>query len=345
MTAPGPRNLITDVPGLRVGNAGDRTLRSGVTVVLAEAPAVAAADVRGGGPGTRETDLLDPAGLVQAVDAVVLSGGSAFGLAAADGVTGWLREQGRGFPVGGARVPIVPAAILFDLNNGGDKDWGPVSPYHRLGAEAVSAAGDDFALGNAGAGLGATAGPLKGGLGSASVRDGEVTLAALAAVNSLGSVTFPEAPSFWAWPFEQAAEFGGLPPPASLPAPEALSALARPMAGNTTLAVVATDATLTRVQARRLAVMAQDGLARAIRPVHTPYDGDTVFALSTGRRDLEDSEAGLARLGMLAADCLARAVARAVFEAEDLGGVPSYRTRYARDIAALKAAQEQGREI
>jgi len=340
VSGPGPRNLITDVPGLRVGNAGDNPLRSGVTVVLAEAPAVAAADVRGGGPGTRETDLLDPASLVQAVDALVLSGGSAFGLAAADGVMGWLREQGRGFAVGDAQVPIVPAAILFDLNNGGDKNWGPVSPYHRLGAEAVIAAGPDFALGNAGAGLGATAGPLKGGLGSASVRDGAVTVGALAAVNSLGSVTFPEDPSFWAWPFEQAAEFGGLPPPAAAPGPEALSALAPTAAGNTTLAVVATDAVLTRVRARRLAVMAQDGLARAIRPVHTPYDGDTVFALSTGQRALEDPEANLARLGMLAADCLARAVARAVFEAESLGGVPCYRERYAEDIAAREAAQE-----
>ncbi|MDJ0946761.1 MAG: P1 family peptidase [Kiloniellales bacterium] len=339
MSGPGPRNLITDVPGLTVGNAEDAALRSGATVVLAEAPAVAAADVRGGGPGTRETDLLDPAGTVQAVDALVLSGGSAFGLAAADGVMGWLRAQGRGFEIGGARVPIVPAAILFDLDNGGDKDWGPVSPYHRLGAQAVEAAGADFDLGNAGAGLGATAGPLKGGLGSASVRDGAITLGTLAAVNSLGSVTYPEDPSFWAWPFEQAAEFGGLPPPTAAPGPEALAALASPVAGNTTLAVVATDATLSRVQARRLAVMAQDGLARAIRPVHTPYDGDTVFALSTGRCALEDPEADLARLGMMAADCLARAVARAVFEAESLGGVPSYRARFAEDIAARKAAQ------
>ncbi len=339
MSGPGPRNLITDVPGLRVGNAGDDALRSGATVVLPEAPAVAAVDVRGGGPGTRETDLLDPAGLVQAIDALVLSGGSAFGLAAADGVMGWLKAQGRGFAVGGARVPIVPAAILFDLNNGGDKDWGSDSPYHRLGTQAVEAAGADFALGNAGAGLGATAGLLKGGLGSASVRDGAVTLGALVAVNCLGSVTLPEDPSFWAWPFEQAAEFGGLPPPASAPTPEALSALAPPEAGNTTLAVVATDTVLTRVQAKRLAVMAQDGLARAIRPVHTPYDGDTVFALSTGQRALEDPDANLARLGMLAADCLARAVARAVFEAESLGGVVSYRERHAEDIAARKAAQ------
>ena len=285
---------------------------------------------------------------MQAVDALVLSGGSAFGLAAADGVMGWLRERDRGFAIGASRVPIVPAAILFDLNNGGDKDWGPVSPYPRLGAEAVAAAAPDFALGNAGAGLGATAGPLKGGLGSASVRHGAFTLGALAAVNSLGGVTFPEDPTFWAWPFERAAEFGGLPPPAEAPTPEALSVLKPSAAGNTTLAVVATDVALTRVQARRLAVMAQDGLARAIRPVHTPYDGDTVFALSTGRQALAapgtDPEAGLARLGMLAADCLARAVARAVFEAESLGGVPCYRERYAEDIAARKAAQERGRE-
>lgn len=344
MTAPGPRNLITDVPGLRVGNAEDPKALSGVTAVLPEAPAVAAADVRGGGPGTRDTDLLDPATLVQEVDALVLSGGSAFGLSAADGVMAWLREQGRGFRIGAARVPIVPTAILFDLNNGGDKDWGPRPPYPDLARRAAETAAPDFRLGNAGAGLGAKAGVLKGGLGSASAVLEGVTIGALAAVNSMGSVTFPGGPAFWAWPFERQAEFGGLPPPARAPSAEELISLPNLAPGNTTLAVVATDATLTRVQARRLAIMAQDGLARAIRPVHTPFDGDTVFAVSTAKRALSDPAADITRLGLLAADCLARAVARGVYEAESQAGIPSYRERYSQDIAARRTGKTRERE-
>lgn len=335
MSAAGPRNLITDVPGLRVGNAEDAAAVTGVTVLLPDEPAVAAVDVRGGGPGTRETDALAPASLVETVDAILLGGGSAYGLGAADGVMAWLRTQGRGFGVGEALVPIVPAAILFDLLTG--PDGSETVSYRDLGAAAVATAGIDFALGNAGAGLGATAGPLKGGLGSASVRTSAFTVGALAAVNCRGSVTFPDAPTFWAWPFERDGEFGGLPPPDAHPQPE--SEAGGDGRANTTLAAVATDAALTRVQAQRLAIMAQDGLARAIRPVHTPFDGDTVFALSTGRRALADPVADLARLGMAAADCLARAVARGVYEAESLAGVPSYRERYAGEIVAAKAAQ------
>ena len=331
MTEPGNRNLITDVPGLHVGNAEDRALRSGVTVVLPDAAATAAVDVRGGGPGTRETDALNPTGLVDAVDALVLSGGSAFGLAAADGVVGWLKDQGRGFRVGQAIVPVVPAAILFDLENGGDKDWGTSSPYADLGREAAAAAAGEFALGNAGAGLGAAAGPLKGGLGSASLQVDDITLGALVAVNSLGSVTLPGCAQFWAWPFERDAEFGGLPPPDRQPAADDLQAFDVPTSGNTTLAIVATDAALSRTQAQRLAIMAHDGLARAIRPVHTPFDGDTVFALSTGRRNLPNPVRDLGRLGMLAADTVARAVARGVFLAETLGEREGYRAHLARN--------------
>ena len=335
MSAAGPRNLITDVPGLRVGNAEDTAAVTGVTVLLPDAAAVAAVDVRGGGPGTRETDALAPTALVETVEAIVLSGGSAYGLAAADGVMAWLRAQGRGFQVGEALVPIVPAAILFDLLTG--PDGSETVSYRELGAAAVANADTDFALGNAGAGLGATAGPLKGGLGSASAHVGDFAVGALAAVNCRGSVTFPDAPTFWAWPFERNGEFGGLPPPTAHPTPEAEAG--GDARANTTLAVVATDAVLTRVQAQRLAIMAQDGLARAIRPVHTPFDGDTVFALSTGQRGLEDPVADLVRLGTAAADCLACAVARGVYEAESLAGVPAYRERYAQEIAAAKAAQ------
>jgi L-aminopeptidase/D-esterase-like protein len=329
----GPSNRITDVAGLRVGNAADARLRSGTTVVLFDAPAVAAVDVRGGGPGTRETDLLALENTVEAVDALVLSGGSAFGLDAAAGVQARLRELGRGFRVGDARVPIVPAAILFDLLNGGDKAWGRFPPYRELGVAALDAAGPDFAIGSAGAGYGATTANLRGGLGSASVVSPEgYVIGALVAVNAAGQVTVGDGPHFWAAPYELGGEFGGLGWPANAPDALALRTKGR-FRGNTTIAVVATDAALTKSQAKRLAVMAQDGLARAIRPVHTPLDGDTVFAASTGLKPLADPIHGLAMLGALAADTLARAVARAIYEAESSTGLtglpPAWRDRFA----------------
>lgn len=326
MNRVGRRNLITDVPGVMVGNAEDATACTGVTVVLPEAAAVAAADVRGGGTGTRELALLDPEAMVERVDAIVLSGGSAFGLDAAGGVMAWLAARRRGVEVGTAVVPIVPAAILFDLLNGGDKDWGDTPPFRVLGTRAVEAAGAGFALGNAGAGYGAHAGSLKGGLGSASVvHDSGITVGALAAVNSLGSVVMPKSLTFWGWAFERDGELGNqAPPPPDLPRDSEHRFDADPGA-NTTLAVVATDATLTKSQARRVAIMAQDGLARAIRPVHSPLDGDVVFALSTGRRPLGDALAEVARIGMMAADCVTRAVARGVYEAETLGAMRAYR--------------------
>jgi len=331
----GPLNLITDVVGVRVGNAHDSRLRSGVTVILFDQPAVAAVDVRGGGPGSRETDLLAPENTVQAIDALVLSGGSAFGLDAAGGVQARLREQGRGFAVRSARVPIVPAATLFDLLNGGDKQWGLASPYRDFGLAAVDAAGRDFALGSAGAGFGATTADLRGGLGSASAVSPEgYTVGALVAVNAVGQATIGEGPHFWAAPYEIGSEFGGLGWPVPFPATAlALRAKGQP-AGNTTIAVVATDAMLTKPQARRLAVAAQDGLARAIRPVHTPLDGDTVFAAATGARALVDPVWSLASLGALAADVLARAVARGVYMAASSTGLadmpPSWKDRFGR---------------
>ncbi|MEO8811331.1 MAG: P1 family peptidase [Caulobacteraceae bacterium] len=328
---PGPLNLITDVPGLAVGQAMDAVARSGVTVILPDAPAVCAVDARGGGPGTRETDALAADTLVAAVDAVVLAGGSVYGLAAADGVTAWLGARGRGFAMARApgvpRSPIVPAAILYDLANGGDKAWGETPPYTALGIAAARAAERHFELGTAGAGTGAMAGSLKGGVGSASIVTGDgFTVGALAAVNSFGSVVVPGGRAFWASPFEIAGEFGGLSAPILPIGPDDWGLSKRePRPGeNTTLACVATDATLTPAQARRLAVMAQDGLARAIRPVHTPFDGDVVFALATGRRPLgETPDFTLTRLGALAADCLARAVARGVHEATAWPGAAS----------------------
>jgi len=327
--APGPHNLITDVAGIRVGNAEDAAVRTGVTVVLPERGAVAAVDVRGGAPGTRETDALDPTCLVPTVDAVVLSGGSSFGLEAGSAVMSWLAARGVGFPIGTVRVPIVPAAILFDLLNGGDKAWGESPPYARLARAACAAAGDRFALGNAGAGLGARAGSLKGGLGSVSaVTPDGLQVGALIAVNAMGDTVMPGQSCFWAWPFERQGELGGQSPPrAGVPADEPL--LASPFArigANTTIGVVATNAILDKAEAQRVAMMAQDGYARAIRPVHTPFDGDTIFVLATGTQALPaPRNASLSRLGALAADCVARAVARGVFAAESLGELQCYR--------------------
>lgn len=329
---PGPRNLITDVPGLRVGQAQDVGVRTGVTVILPDARAVCAADVRGGAPGTRETDALAPENLVDALDAVVLSGGSVYGLAAADGVVAWLGARGRGFGLveGIPKSPVVPGAILFDMANGGDKGWGEEPPYRELGRRAVAAAGLDVELGTAGCGYGAMAGGLKGGVGSASAvtADG-YTVGAIVGVNSWGSVIAPGGRTFWAAPFELEDEFGGLGSAGLRAGPDEWGSAKRPAEQrNTTIACVATDAVLTPAQAKRVAVMAQDGFARAIRPVHAPFDGDVVFAISTGVRPLaEPAPYALARLGALAADCLARAVARGVFEAKPWPGayVPCWR--------------------
>jgi len=317
-----PQNRITDIPGLRVGHATDLRLASGVTAILFDQPAVAAVDVRGGGPGTRETDLLDPERTVERVDAFVLSGGSAFGLDAGAGVAAWLAEAGRGFPVGAMRVPIVPGAVLFDLPNGGDKAWGRYPPYRELGFQAAAAATEAFALGSVGAGTGARTGRLKGGIGSASaaVPGTGFRVGALAAVNAFGNATIGGGPHFWAAPLEVDDEFGGLGVPVRVP-PEAHAFPARALPGAaTTLAVVATDAALTKAQCRRLAVAAQDGLARALVPAHTPLDGDLVFAAATGAVPLGDTVVDLARLGDAAARVLARAVARGVFSATSLPG-------------------------
>ena len=326
------RNLITDVAGVRVGHADDPKLGSGSTVVLFDQPAVAAADVHGGGPGTRESALLDPAMTVERIDAITLSGGSAFGLDAASGTQAWLREHGRGFQIRDALVPIVPAAVMFDLLNGGDNNWGLYPPYRELGYAATAAAVPDFTLGSAGAGLGATIVDLKGGLGSASAQTADgITVGALAVVNAVGSAVIGGGPHFWAAPFERGSEFGGRGLPASV-SQEALAFRAKGQAGeNTTLVVVATDATLTKAQTRRLAMMAQDGMARALRPVHTPLDGDLVFAAATGARPLADPVIALAELGSLAADVVARAIARGVYEARALpflGALPSWRDKF-----------------
>lgn len=309
-------------------------MRSGVTVLLGEQPMTAAIDIRGGGTGTRDTHALECEGTVDQIHALVLSGGSAFGLDAATGVQSFLREKGVGFPVGSARVPLVPQAILFDLLNGGDKEWGKNPPYQSLAYTACEKTCEDFTLGSVGAGYGATTLNLKGGLGSASqLTDSGITIGALAAVNAVGSVTIGDTPHFWAAPFEIGDEFGGHGSPERIPA-EALAPRFNTGPGeNTTLAVIATDAALDRPKLKRLAIMAQTGLARAIYPAHTPLDGDIVFAVSTAGKPEPEPYWELAELGALAANVLARAIARAVYEATSFGaapkGLPAYRDAFA----------------
>ncbi len=326
------RNLITDVPGLLVGSAEDAKVATGVTVAVFDAPAVASIAVSGGAPGLRDVSLLETDMTVERVDALVLSGGSVFGLDAMGGVISELRARGRGIEVAGQLAPIAPGAILFDLANGGDKSFWSEPFYWRLGAEAARAAAGDFALGAHGAGYGATLADLKGGLGSASARtsDGFI-VGALVAVNAVGQATVGDGPHFWAAPYERDGEFGGLGWPAEFDA----SSLKIRMKGgeprNTTIAIVATDAELTKAQAKRMAIMAQDGLARALRPVHAPMDGDVVFAAATGRAPGAVGPLELTRLGAAAADALARAIARGVHAAKKLdfpGALSSWRDKF-----------------
>ena len=311
------RNLLTDVAGITVGHATDLALGSGVTAVLFDQPATAGVCVLGGAPGGRDTGLLAPEMTVQQVHAIVLSGGSAFGLDAAGGVQASLREQGRGFPVGDALVPIAPQAIIFDLLNGGNKDWGRFSPYRDMGyAAAQAAASGDFALGTVGAGTGATTAVVKGGLGSASTRTAAGhTVAALVAVNAIGSPLIGTGPWFWAAPYEQRGEFGGLGWPTEI---DTSLRLKGAPGTSTTIGLVATDAALSKAQASRLAISAHDGLARAVLPVHAPLDGDTMFAAATGARPLGDPVPELTELGYAATLVMARAIARGVFEATAL---------------------------
>lgn len=332
------RNLLTDIPGLTVGHTTDLSLCSGTTVVLFDRPATASVAVFGGAPGGRDTHMLEPEATVETVDAIVLSGGSVFGLDAAGGVQAWLRAAGRGLAVGGLRVPIVCQAIVFDLANGGNKDWGRYSPYREQGyAAAMAAAAGDFPLGSVGAGTGCTTATVKGGLGSASMRTraGHM-VAAIAAVNAVGAPTVGDGPWLWAAPFEVGGEFGGLgwpnPMPADATVPRFKGGTMRADLGTaTTIGLVVTDAALTKVQAKRLAIMAHDGLARAVIPAHAPMDGDTIFAAATNTRPLGNAVAELTELGHAAALTMSRAIARGVYEATPLpaaGAQKSWRQRF-----------------
>lgn len=327
------RNLITDIEGLRVGHAEDPAIASGVTAIIIDVENVASAVTRGGAPGSRDTALLEPEMSAVGVNAVILSGGSLFGLDAAGGVIGHLREQGAGVRIGSINIPIAVQAITFDLLNGGNKEWGRKPPYWDLGWQAAErATTGDFALGSVGGGYGTTTVTLKGGLGSASmVTASGFTVAAIAVVNAVGSATIGTGPHFWAAPIEVGKEFGGRGSPAHLTE----SDLALRMKGGrqpaTTIGLVATDAMLTKPQAKRMAIMADDGLARAVRPAHAPMDGDTVFAVATQRKPLSDPLPDLTEIGMAAGDCLARAIARGVYEATALpfpGALPAWRDKF-----------------
>jgi L-aminopeptidase/D-esterase-like protein len=329
------KNLLTDIAGVRVGHAQDAKIASGVTAIVFDQPAVAAIDVRGGGPGTREGALLDLASTQERVDAIALSGGSAFGIEAGGGIQAWLAEQGRGLRVREAVIPLVPGAILFDLLNGGDKAWGRFAPYRDLGYAAAVSAGTEFALGSVGAGFGATTATFKGGLGSASaVTSGGITVAAIIAVNAVGSATVGDGPWFWSAPFEENGEFGGRGLPAAF-TPDMLKMRIKggPAASereNTTIGVVVTDAVLTKPQAKRLAMVAHTGFARALYPVHAPTDGDVLFAAATCAKPIEPV-VGLTELGTIAANVVARAIARGVYSATALpfaGAQPAWKDRF-----------------
>lgn len=328
MPLPGPRNALTDIPGLTVGHATDPRVDTGVTVIRTDSVWTASVDIRGGGPGGRETAALEPENMVGQLHALVFAGGSVFGLGAADAVAAALSVEGVGLHLkaGAPAIPIVPAAVLHDLANGGDKHWGLEPPYRRLGFEALGNSASDFALGAVGAGRGAMAGVLQGGLGSASLDLGDgLMVAALVVANPIGSVYMPDGETFWAWPWEIAGEFGGARPQGdqdcSDPIPELsrLDSMGRLQAGaNTTLVVVASTARLNTAECKRVAIMAQDGIARAVRPAHLPFDGDTVFALASGAVELGSGAQRQVRIGSIgsaAADCVARAIARGVYEA------------------------------
>lgn len=320
-------NMLPDMTvaaaGFRLGQSHDASVKTGVSVILPDTPASCAVDVRGGGPGTREISALKDGGLIEQVHAIVLSGGSVYGLAAADGVTAWLGAQGIGYDTGRAGVPvspIVPSAILFDNANDGDKNWGQEPPFRALGIAACKAANRDFIEGKIGAGYGATAGLYAGGLGIASeIVDGAVVTAIIAA-NPVGSPYMPNTQCPWAWPYEQfnasgAGEFGGVRPPENYRQSEATDTklnFLKSSGQSTVIGAVLTDAALSQKSLKRLAMMSQDGIAMAVQPAHTPLDGDTIFALSLGNKAF-GGPAALAQLGGVAARVTARALMRGVY--------------------------------
>ena len=313
--------MIQLISNLRMGHAHDPIVKTGVTVILPDQPSLASVDVRGGGPGTREISALQDGGLIDHVHAITLSGGSVYGLGAADAVTAWLGQKGIGYPAGPAPIPvspIVPSAILFDNANGGNKDWGDTPPFQILAIEACKSASDKTAEGAVGAGHGATAGLYTGGLGVATEQLGEISVQAIIAANPVGSPFLPKTKCPWAWKYERDGEFGQIKPPQdyvwSEPEDTKLNFL-RQAGQSTVIGAVITDAALSRKQLKRLAIMAQDGLAMSVQPSHTPLDGDTIFSLSVGDKTC-DTPVMLADLGAAAARATARALTRGVLAAQ-----------------------------
>lgn len=320
MYKPGPKNSITDIKGLKVGNAQDHTLKSGVTVLMCDEPMIASVAVHGGAPGTRDTELLAPENSVEEIDALVLSGGSSFGLDATTGVQSWLREKGRGFAVGNVNVPIVPQAILFDLINGGNKDWGLHPPYRELGYAAATNASSQFETGTQGAGTGALVAGLKGGLGTASIKmESGITIAALFAVNALGNPLMGSTHHFNAAAFEHDGEYGGHGLPKTLPLnsdyPKYKFRDTASGISNTTIGIIATDALLNKSEVKRLAIAAHDGITRAIYPAHTPMDGDLVFSIASGQSGIKPYHNDWMDLSTHAGNVVARAISRGVYDA------------------------------
>lgn len=329
MKKTGKHNSLTDIDGVLVGHFTSISAASGISVVLCTSGAVCGVDVRGSAPGTRETDLLDPINLVEKVQAIVLSGGSVYGLSAADGVVRWLAQQGHGFRLAEGQVaPIVPGASLFDLGRG-QSYIPPIGP--EWGTKACQSASEGpIPLGCAGAGTGAISGGIKGGIGSASeVLESGLTVGALIAVNSLGSVINPATGAPWEIGLEINDEFGAI-GKKSVHAPTIAGSAPT---SNTTIGVVAVNAALTKAQCKKIAQMSQDGLARAIRPAHTMFDGDTIFCIATGERDLNQTKGffrvplaeALNEIGSAAADCVSRAIIRAILEAQGLGTIKAFR--------------------
>ncbi len=327
----GHLNLITDIPGLYVGNAADEEKKTGVTILIGDKPLTAGVHIMGGSPGTRETDLLSPDKMIQRVDAFVLAGGSVFGLDAASGVADILRKNDKGYPTSAFPIPIVPGAILFDLNNGGNKNW-QINPYRELGRKAYKNATANFKIGSEGAGYGANTLDLKGGLGSASLLlQNEIRVGALVAVNSVGSTIVNNSKNFWGAPFELDNEFGGHGLAKDFSNLEFGWENFEPFKGHsTTIGIVATNAKIDQAQATRVAIAAHDGIARSIYPSHTPFDGDLIFAASTNQIELAESALDLMKIGHAAANCLTRAISRAIFSAksENSDILPSWSTKF-----------------
>ena len=329
----GKKNLITDVDGILVGNAHNKEVATGCTVITPIEGSLASADVRGGAPGTREVGALNPYNLIDSVDSIVLSGGSTWGLEAASSVANSIGGEGRGYrPSSKSKnVPMVPAAILYDLANGGDKEWLKNPPYSSLGLEAVSNLSDKIELGNFGAGYGSQAGSLKGGLGSASfVSNDGIQVGGLFAVNSYGSAVNNETGQFWAAIDETENEFGGMGVPTFAPNDVLSGTAARETlpGQNTTIGVIATNVKLDSKAAKRIAIMAHSGMSRAIRPIHSPVDGDVIFVISTGTLNKELSLNDINTIGELGARVCSRSIARGIYEADSILGIKSWREVY-----------------